>query len=66
MNATIPSIMIGIQSGAVTHHQDQSIKFVSFNTRKIRNNTVPNPNPLLDDFSITVIILLYIRYRNIV
>ena len=29
------------QSGAVTHHQDQSITLVNFNIRKITNN-VPN------------------------
>lgn len=32
--------IIGIQMGAVTHHQDQAIIPVNFNTRKTRNNRV--------------------------
>jgi hypothetical protein len=35
----------GIHNGAVTHHHDQSIFLVSFNTRKTINKTVPNPRP---------------------
>ena len=37
--------MIGIQIGEVTHHQDQSILLVNFNTKKIKNSTVPTPTP---------------------
>ena len=43
-NKTI-NIENGIQIGEVTHHQDQLIVLVSFNTRKMRNNTVPTPTP---------------------
>ena len=31
--------MAGIQSGAVIHHQDQSITLVNLRTRNIKNNT---------------------------
>lgn len=35
----------GPQSGAVIHHQLQSMTFVSFNTRNVRNNRLKNPVP---------------------
>ena len=38
---TIIQSKIPPQSGAVIHHQDQSITLVNFNIRKITNN-VPN------------------------
>ena len=38
---TIIQSKIHPQSGAVIHHQDQSITLVNFNIRKITNN-VPN------------------------
>jgi hypothetical protein len=40
---------IGIQSGEVTHHQDQSILLVSFNIRNTKNRTVVIPIPPLVD-----------------
>lgn len=39
--------VIGIHIGAVTHHHDQSIVSVNFNTKKIRNRTVEIPVPPL-------------------
>lgn len=44
----------GIQSGAVTHHQDQVITLQSLRTRNIKNKTVLTPIPLLE---VTVISL---------
>ena len=41
----------GIHNGDVTHHQLQSILSVNFNTRKIRNNNVPNLIPFEVFFS---------------
>ena len=38
----------GIHIGDATHIQDQSILFVSFNTRKIINNNPDKPIPPLD------------------
>jgi hypothetical protein len=38
---------IGPQRGAVTHHQDHAISFVSFNTKNIKNKTGKNDNPEL-------------------
>ena len=35
----------GIQSGADTHHHDQSMLLVSLRTMKIRNRTIPKPIP---------------------
>lgn len=35
----------GIHSGEVTHHQDQSIVFVSFKTRKTTKRIVDNEIP---------------------
>lgn len=37
----------GIHSGANTHSQLHVIKPVSFNTKNIKNSTVPQPMPLL-------------------
>jgi hypothetical protein len=34
-------------NGAVTQNHDQSMLSVNFSVMKIRNNTVPNPRPLL-------------------
>lgn len=48
----------GIQSGAVIHHQDQSINFVSFNTRNTINNMVPMLVPLLLDFDMIYLFIL--------
>jgi hypothetical protein len=45
-NATA-TISQGIHSGDVTHHQDQVITPVNFNTRKTINRTVQKPIPLL-------------------
>tara|TARA_B110000971_G_C19727134_1_gene371374 strand:+ start:458 stop:622 length:165 start_codon:yes stop_codon:yes gene_type:complete len=54
MNASPANIIaIGAQRGAVTHHQDQSIVFVSFKVIKIRNITIPVPIELLLDFAIS-------------
>lgn len=41
--------------GAVTHHHDQSITPVSFNTRNTRNNSPKKPIPPLlpESFAIT-------------
>jgi hypothetical protein len=41
-------IPIGIQSGAVTHHHDQSMTLVNLSTKKIRNNTPHIDIPLLE------------------
>ena len=38
-------IPAGIQNGDVTHHQDQSIFPVSFNTKNTMNNTPGSPIP---------------------
>ena len=49
----------GIQSGLVTHHQDQSILPVNLSIRNTMNNTVPRPKPfdvLL--FAITMLLLM--------
>ena len=39
---------IGIQRGDVTHHQDQSILFVSFNTRNTMNITLVKLKPVFE------------------
>ena len=54
---TTPSAS-GIQIGLVTHHHDQSMLPVNFNTRNTRNNTVPNPIPF--DVLLFAIMLLLI------
>lgn len=41
----------GIQIGAVTHHQDQSITPHNFNTRNTTNKIVPRPIPLPSIFT---------------
>ena len=48
----------GIHSGAVTHHQDHVMVSVSFNTKKIKNRTVPKPSPF-DEFELFVISLFF-------
>jgi hypothetical protein len=35
----------GAQSGAVTHHQDQSMTSVSFRTKKVMNSRTGSPGP---------------------
>jgi hypothetical protein len=45
-----------IHRGEVTHHQDQSIKLVNFNTKKIKNNTDPKLIPLED------LLLIYFNF----
>lgn len=45
----------GIQRGAVTHHQDQSIFPVSFRTKKTINNTDVKLRPL--DLELLILIL---------
>jgi len=52
----------GIQSGDVTHHQDQSILFVNLRTRKTTNRMKLNPNPL---FVLLFILLLCIRMYKV-
>ena len=41
------TITTGIQNGENTHHQDQSILFVSFKIKKTIKTIVANPNPPL-------------------
>lgn len=36
----------GIHNGEVTHHQDQSIVFVSLSIKNTINKNVPKPTPL--------------------
>jgi len=57
MNTTTKNIANGIQSGAVTHHHDQSISPVNFNVMNIRNKIIPKPIPFE--------LLLLIFYFNI-
>lgn len=55
----------GIQSGAVTHHQDQSITFVSFKTRKTTKSIVEREIP--DDVLFVFIFLnfkLFLHNQN--
>ena len=48
----------GIQSGLVTHHQDQSILPVNLSIRNTMNNTVPRPKP----FDVLLFAILFICY----
>ena len=51
------------QRGAVTHHHDQSMTWVSFNTRNTKNNRPPNPIPeLLDDDELDIILIFNCFY----
>lgn len=50
---TLNKIPNGIHSGDVTHHQDQSILFVNFNVRNIKNKIAGNPNPFSTFFILT-------------
>ena len=50
---TLNRILNGIQNGDVTHHQFQSILFVNFNVRNIKNNMLGNPNTLSIFFILT-------------
>ena len=58
--ANIIIIANGIQSGLNTHHQLQSMLWVSFNTRNTMNNIVPNPIPS-DVLSFAMFICFLIR-----
>ncbi len=44
------TIMTGIQIGANTHHQLQSITPISFRTTKTTANTSHSPRPFRDEF----------------
>ena len=50
---TLNRILNGIHSGDVTHHQDQSILFVNFNVRNIKNKIAGNPSPFSTFFILT-------------
>ena len=71
-NATNPRSTInavaGIHNGAVTHHQDHVIVLVSFNTKKIKNRTVPRVPPdvfeLSDITTVFVFISLSLRSKD--
>lgn len=56
-NTAINTKINGIQRGDNTHHQDQSILPVNFNTMKINNNGVVIDAPLEEVFSLIVAIL---------
>lgn len=43
----IKSTTRGIHNGAVTHHHDQSMWSVNFNTKNIKNRIIPIPIPPL-------------------
>ena len=59
-----PKRAIGIHSGEVTHHQDQSMFPVNLRTKNTTNNTPVNPIPDEDDFFDAIIINLYLIYLN--
>ena len=59
---TIPT-QTGIHIGAVIHHQDQSIWFVNFSVKNIKNNIVPNPTPVLLVFS-SLISFYFIGFKS--
>jgi len=50
---TLNKIPNGIHNGDVTHHQDQSILFVNFNVRNIKNKIAGNPKPFSTFFILT-------------
>lgn len=50
----------GIQRGDVTHHQDQSILFVSFSIKKIINRTPVKLSPDPDSFFMIILIFYFI------
>jgi hypothetical protein len=50
--------IIGIQIGDNTHHHDQSIYLVNFNTMNTMVNKPPNPIPL-DELDFAIIIFVY-------
>jgi hypothetical protein len=52
-------------SGAVTHHQDQSIVSVSFKIKKIKNNSVKELLVILDSFFILFRISFFTNDINI-
>jgi hypothetical protein len=58
MDSTMNNRARGIQSGEVTHHHDQSIKFVSFRTKNIRNNA---PDKLIPLVVLESDILFYVK-----
>jgi hypothetical protein len=51
--------VIGSHKGESTHIQDQSIRFVSFNTRKIKNIGVVSPIEV-DVFVLILFVLIFI------
>ena len=53
--------MIGIHSGAVTHHQDQSITLVNLSTRNTKNKTLENDNPRFDTLLYYFPFILYLN-----
>ena len=50
---TLNKILNSIQNGDVTHHQFQSILFVNFNVRNIKNKIAGNPSPFSTFFILT-------------
>lgn len=58
--ATATTIANGIHSGEVTHHHDQLIVLVNFNTRNIRNRTVPKP---ILEFDFSDILFTFYFYK---
>jgi hypothetical protein len=61
---TANTAMIGIHSGEVTHHHDQSIVLVNFSTRKMRKRTVPKPRPEDAVSVFDILFLLLIKIWN--
>ena len=57
--------MIGIHSGAVTHHQDQSITLVNLSTRNTKNKTLENDNPRFDTLLLFSIYFIFKFILNI-
>ena len=60
ININTPTTTNGIHNGLNTHHQLQSIVFVSFRVRNIRNNIVPNPIPF--ELLLLLILVLYVVF----
>ena len=58
-------IDIGIHNGAVTHHQDHAITFVSLRIRNTMNNIPPKPIPLVVSFSIILSLLIVFILFNV-
>lgn len=58
------AIANGIQSGEVTHHQDQSILSVSLRTKNMRKRIILNDTE--EDLVFCMFLLFIYKYKNLI